>query len=102
MGGDFRPWWPAGWARTIARTAARVVTVKAHELDGALSRLRAEFPDVPGDAVASIMGDSYQLVVTVSGQPLVDRAEDLARLRLEVRTRHAAFHSKTNPKAGAA
>ena len=59
-----------------------------HELDDAATRLHHEFPDVPTDAIASILGDSYQLVVTVSGQPLVDRAEELARLRLEVRTGH--------------
>lgn len=76
--------------------------MNAHELDGAIARLREEFPDVPGDAVTSVMGDSYQLVVTVSGQPLIDRAEDLARLRLEVRTRHAAIQSAVDPRAGAA
>ncbi|HET6815650.1 MAG TPA: hypothetical protein VFH66_00280 [Mycobacteriales bacterium] len=58
------------------------------ELASALRRLIAGFPDVPGDAVASILGDAYVLVATASGEPQVDRAEDLAQLRLEVRTRH--------------
>ena len=74
----------------------------AHEMDGALTRLREQFPDVPADAVTSILGDSYQLVVSVSGQPLVGRAEDLARLRLEVRTRHPAIRPAVSSHEGAA
>jgi len=74
----------------------------AYELHGALTRLREQFPDVPADAVTSTLGDSYQLVVTVSGQPLVGRAEDLARLRLEVRTRHPAIRPAAASRKGAA
>lgn len=58
------------------------------ELAEPLHRLTTGFPDVPADAVASILGDAYVLVATASGQPLVDKAEELAQLRLEVRTRH--------------
>ncbi|HET7309696.1 MAG TPA: hypothetical protein VFJ17_00060 [Mycobacteriales bacterium] len=58
------------------------------ELAQPLSRLTAGFPDVPADAVASILGDAYVTVATASGEPQVDRAEALAQLRLEVRTRH--------------
>lgn len=61
-----------------------------HELDRALARLCRQFPDVPRSAVASLLGDSYHTVVTASGEPRVDRAEELTRLRLEVRTRHPA------------
>lgn len=61
------------------------------ELDAALARLTRQFPDVPGEAVTALLGDSYQQVVEISGRPLVDKAEQLARLRLEVRTRHPAL-----------
>ena len=64
--------------------------MKRHELNQALGRLAHEFPDVPRDAVVSILGDSYQLVVEISHQPLVETAEQLAELRLEVRTGHPA------------
>lgn len=64
-------------------------------IDAALARLNHEFPDVPHDAITSLFGDSYQLVVDVSGEPLVDKAEELTRLRLEVRTRHPAIGHRT-------
>lgn len=60
------------------------------DLCGAIARLAEEFPDVPRDAIASMFGDSYQLVVEVSDQPLVETAEQLTELRLEVRTGHPA------------
>jgi hypothetical protein len=68
--------------------------VRTHELDSAAARLCAEFSDVPSAAVTSLLGDSYQLVVQTSGLPLVDKAEELTRLRLEVRTRHPAQQLK--------
>ncbi|HVT21467.1 MAG TPA: hypothetical protein VHE57_08785 [Mycobacteriales bacterium] len=58
------------------------------ELAGPLRRLACGFPDVPHDVVASILTDAYILTVNVTGEPLVDRAEELAQVRLEVRTRH--------------
>jgi hypothetical protein len=61
------------------------------ELDAPIRRLCREFPGVPHDAVASIVGDSYRVVVEASGRPEVAAAERLARLRLEVRTRHPAL-----------
>ena len=62
--------------------------VERPELTGPLRRLTAGFPDVPAHAVASILSDAYVLVATATGEPRVDRAEELAQLRLEVRTRH--------------
>lgn len=61
-----------------------------HELDSAIVHLTAQFPDVPHDAIVSIVGDSYRVIVEAVGCPLVDKAEELARLRLEVRTRTPA------------
>ncbi|HVS68241.1 MAG TPA: hypothetical protein VHE56_06790 [Mycobacteriales bacterium] len=58
------------------------------ELAGPLRRLITGFPDVPPDVVTSILADSYITAVSVTGEPRVDRAEELAQLRLEVRTRH--------------
>jgi hypothetical protein len=62
----------------------------ADELAGAVRRLCRQFPGVPHDAVTSILGDSYRVVVEASGRPQILAAERLARLRLEVRTRHPA------------
>jgi hypothetical protein len=59
-------------------------------IDAALRHLLGQFPDVPPDVITSMFGDSYQVVVDTTGAPLVDKAEELTRLRLEVRTRHAA------------
>lgn len=58
------------------------------QLEASLHRLIAGFPDVPPDVVSSLLGDSYITVVRAAGRPLVDEAERLATLRLEVRTRH--------------
>lgn len=66
-----------------------------HELDNALAQLADQFPDVPLDAIASMLGESYRVVVEASGRPLVDKAEQLARLRLEVRTRRPATPQNT-------
>jgi hypothetical protein len=61
------------------------------ELDEAMARLCGEFPDIPRDAVRSVLGDSYQSVVDAVGEPMIDKAEELTRLRLEVRTGHPAL-----------
>lgn len=60
------------------------------ELEVPVRRLCRQFPGVPRDAVASILGDSYRVVVEATGRPQVAAAERLACLRLEVRTRHPA------------
>jgi hypothetical protein len=61
------------------------------ELDAPIRRLCRQFPGVPHDAITSIVGDSYRVVVEASGCPEVAAAERLARLRLEVRTRRPAI-----------
>lgn len=60
-------------------------------LEVVLRYLLLGFPDVPPDAITMMLGDSYLTVVTAAGKPLVDEAERLATLRLEVRTRHPSF-----------
>ena len=62
------------------------------ELDVPVRRLCRQFPGVPRDAIASLLGDSYRVVVEATGLPQVAAAERLACLRLEVRTRHPALH----------
>lgn len=59
-------------------------------LEAAIDLLTAQFPDVPHSVITSMLGDSYRTVVEVTGQPLVAKAEELTRLRLEIRTRHPA------------
>jgi hypothetical protein len=63
----------------------------ADELDVTVRRLCRQFPGVPRNSVTSILGDSYRVVVEATGRPEVEAAERLARLRLEVRTRHPAL-----------
>ena len=60
-------------------------------IDAAIALLRAQFPDVPCDVVTSVFTDSFIVVVDAAGEPLVDKAEELARIRLELRTRHPAL-----------
>lgn len=61
------------------------------EVEAVLARLCRQFPWVPRDVIASMLGDSYRIVVEASGRPLICRAEELTRLRLEVRTRRPAL-----------
>ena len=58
---------------------------EAMELDAAVMRLSHDYPQVPHDAVVSMLGDCYAVVVEASGQPLVGKAEQLARMRLDIR-----------------
>ena len=60
------------------------------ELLLALDRLCRQFPGLPRDVIVSVLGDSFQVVVDAADAPLVDKAEELARIRLEVRTGRAA------------
>jgi hypothetical protein len=79
---------------------ALAVVEEDGELAPAVARLVAEFPDVPPDVVVSLLSDSYRSVIGWTERPLVDKAEDLTRLRLEVRTRHPAGRGRgTGPGA---
>jgi hypothetical protein len=61
------------------------------DLADAVTRLCRQFPGTPRDAIRSVLGDSYLVVVDAAGRPDVDKAEELARLRLEVRTGRPAI-----------
>jgi hypothetical protein len=63
-----------------------------HELDAELARLAQQFPGVPQDHVASILGDCYREAVESGLHPLRFHAERLARSRLECHTRPAGEH----------
>jgi len=71
--------------------AERVTSGPDSELRDAAERLCRQFPGVPRDAVASLLGDSYRVVVEAAGAPEVGKAEELARLRLEIRTGRPAL-----------
>lgn len=60
-------------------------------VEAAIALLDHQFPDVPRDVITSMFADSYQVVVDATGEPLVGKAEELTRLRLEMRTRHPAL-----------
>jgi hypothetical protein len=58
-------------------------------LDQVRRRLMAGFPDATPDLVSSVLADSYRVVAAAAdGVPTAQRVEELARLRLEVRTGH--------------
>ncbi|HWC36388.1 MAG TPA: hypothetical protein VG650_16390 [Mycobacteriales bacterium] len=61
------------------------------QMADALVELCAQFPWVPRDVVASVLGDSYRTVVEARGVAMVGKAEELTRIRLEVRTHHPAL-----------
>jgi hypothetical protein len=86
--GEFDPGEPSACPQ-----CALMVVERTGELAPAIGRLREEFPDVPADAIVSLLADSYRVIVGRSERPLVGKAEDLTRLRLEVRTRHPAGHA---------
>lgn len=56
-----------------------------------MERLCRQFPGIPRDVVASVLGDSFQAVVDAVNAPMVDKAEELTRIRLEVRTGRPAL-----------
>jgi hypothetical protein len=56
------------------------------DLFAALSRLTAQFPSESSDSISTLLCDSVRVVAKATGEPLVGKAEELARLRLETRT----------------
>lgn len=72
-------------------SCALLVVEHSGELGPSVERLRREFPDAPRDVVTSMLADSYRTVVGVTDKPLVSKAEDLTRLRLEARMQHPAL-----------
>jgi len=68
----------------------RAVPDDAQAVAQAVARLAEDFPQVPHDTVVSVFTDSYRVVVEATGVPLVDKAAELALIRLEVRTGVAA------------
>lgn len=57
----------------------------------AADRLSREFPDVAPATVREILTDSQRVVLGTLGVHDVDKAAELARLRIEVRTRTRAL-----------
>ena len=55
------------------------------QIDAAVASLVREFRGVPHDTVVSMLTDAYQLVIDNAGAPLVERAVDLTRIRLELK-----------------
>ena len=58
---------------------------------GVTARLRAQFADIDEREIVRVLEDSYELEYATMGEPALDRAEQLARLRLEIRARHPAL-----------
>jgi len=68
--------------------------VSAEGIEDAIDRLCMQFPDPGEEVIKSVYRDSLRLVTDMVGEPESDKAEEIARTRLEVRTRRPAIPLK--------
>jgi hypothetical protein len=76
--------------RVVPREPEHVAYPELSELWGAAEVLRRQFPDLPAEAVLSVLAHSHSVVLENSGAQDFERAETLARLRLETQAGHPA------------
>ena len=74
----------------VSRVVPRPPASKLAELRKAAERLGRQFPGLPAEAVLGVLTHSHSVVMESSGSPDPERAEALARLRLESRAGHPA------------
>lgn len=72
-------------------TEGRAPAAARPDLAALADLLERQFPDVAPQTVLGVLTHSEQVVLETIGAPDADRISDLARLRLEVRTGHAAW-----------
>jgi hypothetical protein len=76
----------------LSRTEqATSVASRLAELQAAADALWRQFPDLPREAVLGALTHSLCVVVGTLGYPVLERAQALARLRLEIRAGHPAL-----------
>lgn len=69
---------------------ARLAYPQLAELRSAAAMLERQFPDLPPEAVLGVLADSHSVVIEKTGMQDFERAEALARLRLETHAGHPA------------
>lgn len=76
--------------RVVPATPADDAYPKLFELRNAAEALGRQFPDLPTEAVLSVLAHSHSVVMESAGTQDLKGAEALARLRLETHTGHPA------------
>lgn len=69
----------------VTRAAWRQGSPVPAELTRAAAALGRQFPGLPAEAVLEVLSHSHSVVMEALGAPDFERAEQLARLRLETR-----------------
>lgn len=77
-------------SRVVPPTPADRAYPKLFELRSAAEVLGRQFPDLPYEAVLSVLTHSHSVIVESAGVEDLTRAEALAKLRLETQAGHAA------------
>ena len=79
--------------RVVPPTPAERAYPKLFELRRAAAVLGRQFPDLPTEAVLSVLAHSHSVIVESAGIQDLKRAEALAKLRLETHAGHPAVGS---------
>lgn len=76
--------------RVVPPTPEERAYPKLFELRRAAEALGRQFPDLPGEAVLSVLTHSHNVITESAGAEDLERAQALARLRLETHAGHPA------------
>ena len=76
--------------RVVPPTPAERAYPELFELRRAAEALGRQFPDLPSEAVLSVLTHSHSVITESAGSEDLERAEALARLRLETHAGHPA------------
>ncbi|WP_322860996.1 PAS domain-containing protein [Mycobacterium europaeum] len=76
--------------RVVPPTPAERAYPKLFELRRAAEVLARQFPDLPSEAVLSVLTHSHSMIAESAGTEDLERAEALAKLRLETHAGHPA------------
>jgi PAS domain-containing protein len=76
--------------RVVPPTPAHAAYPHLSELRKSAEALGRRFPNLPGEVVLSVLAHSHSVVMENSGAHDLERAEELARLRLETHAGHPA------------
>ena len=74
--------------RVVPLEAGQVAAPGLAELRNAADALGRQFPELPAQAVLGVLTQSHSVVMETFGAPDAERAEALAKLRLEARAGH--------------
>lgn len=83
--------------RVVPATPPHVAYPQLSEFRRGAEALSRQFPSLPADAVLGVLTHSHSVVMENAGAPDFERAEELARLRLETHAGHSADNGWTRP-----